>query len=100
MKKVLHPKDDRLYTSRKKPTSIKDYVDASMQGLEKYAKKNEESLIRATSKSNDNIRTHQKKQQKIENINGKKNQPYDCFAGVAIKSSYHHPWLYFLNTIY
>ena len=61
--KALHPRDDidRLYVSRKERgkalASIEDSVDASMQRLEDYIKKEcNERLIIATRNSIDNIK--------------------------------------------
>ena len=43
MHKVLHPKDDRLYVSRKEGgrelASIQDSIDASIQRIEDYIEK-------------------------------------------------------------
>ena len=55
---------NRLYVSRKEEgrglTSIEDCMDASIQGLENYIKKNKERLITASSNSICNIRTDRK----------------------------------------
>ena len=51
------------YMSRKEGrglSGIEEYVDASIQGLEDYIRKNKERLIRTASKSIDKIRTDQK----------------------------------------
>ena len=61
---TLHLRDDmdRLYVLRKEGergvASIEDGLDASIQGLEDYIKKNKEKLITAASNSSDNIRTN------------------------------------------
>ena len=66
MYKVLHPRDDidRLYISRKEVdrelTSIDDYVDASIQGLDKYIKNNRERSITTAYNSIGNISTSRK----------------------------------------
>ena len=60
MHKALHPKDDvdRLYVSRKEGgrglASIEDTVDASMQRLEDYIKKNQRGLITTIRNNTDN----------------------------------------------
>ena len=67
MHKALHPRDDidRLFVSRKEGgrglTSIKDCIDASIQGLKDYIKKSKERLITVATSSIDNIRANKKK---------------------------------------
>ena len=78
--KVLHLRDDidRLYGSRKKGgrelTSIKDSIDASIQGLKEYIKKSKERLSTTVCNSTDNIRTNKttmktsKKEMRIKTV--------------------------------
>ena len=66
MLKSLQLRDDTdyRYESRKEGrralASIEDYVDSSIQRLEKYIKKSKELLITAASISNSNIMTNRK----------------------------------------
>ena len=70
MHKVLNPWNDigRLYVSRKEGekilSNIEDWVDASIQRLEKYTKRIKERQITPTRDSNGNIKTNRKKKKK------------------------------------
>ena len=63
---TLYPRDniDYLYASRKEGgrglASIKDCLDASIQGLEDYIEKNKENVITAAQNSTDNLRLDRK----------------------------------------
>ena len=73
MHKALHPKDDtdRQYVSRKEEgrglTSINDSINALIQRLEEYIKKDRKRLITATRNNIENKTNKQtKKQQKTK----------------------------------
>ena len=62
MHKALHPRDDRLYVSRREGkirlASIEDSVDTSIQRLEDYREKRGGRLITATRNNAENTRTN------------------------------------------